>query len=214
MLEEETLNAATVPTLSHPGLLVMDVDSTLIDEEVIDELGVAAGVGDRIASVTARAMNGELDFRDALRARVALLKDLPISMFDDVYHAVHFTNGALALIDALHDYGWKVGVVSGGFHEVVDRLASDANIDYWIANRLETRRWQADGPRPWRYRHQGRQAGIIAHMGRPNGSQHGANRGRGRRSQRSADDSCGGIGRGILRQTEGPAGGSAPAERT
>ena len=131
MLEEETLNAATVPTLSHPGLLVMDVDSTLIDEEVIDELGVAAGVGDRIASVTARAMNGELDFRDALRARVALLKDLPISMFDDVYHAVHFTNG----------YGWKVGVVSGGFHEVVDRLASDANIDYWIANRLET----ADG---------------------------------------------------------------------
>ena len=203
MLEEETLNAATVPTLSHPGLLVMDVDSTLIDEEVIDELGVAAGVGDRIASVTARAMNGELDFRDALRARVALLKDLPISMFDDVYHAVHFTNGALALIDALHDYGWKVGVVSGGFHEVVDRLASDANIDYWI-----------DGPRPWRYRHQGRQAGIIAHMGRPNGSQHGANRGRGRRSQRSADDSCGGIGRGILRQTEGPAGGSAPSERT
>lgn len=138
MLEEETLNAATVPTLSHPGLLVMDVDSTLIDEEVIDELGVAAGVGDRIASVTARAMNGELDFRDALRARVALLKDLPISMFNDVYHAVHFTNGALALIDALHDYGWKVGVVSGGFHEIVDRLASDANIDYWIANRLET----------------------------------------------------------------------------
>ena len=141
MLEEETLNAATVPTLSHPGLLVMDVDSTLIDEEVIDELGVAAGVGDRIASVTARAMNGELDFRDALRARVALLKDLPISMFDDVYHAVHFTNGALALIDALHDYGWKVGVVSGGFHEVVDRLASDATIDSWIATRLET----ADG---------------------------------------------------------------------
>jgi len=145
MLEEETLNAATVPTLSHPGLLVMDVDSTLIDEEVIDELGVAAGVGDRIASVTARAMNGELDFRDALRARVALLKDLPISMFDDVYHAVHFTNGALALIDALHDYGWKVGVVSGGFHEVVDRLASDANIDYWISERLETPRNPADG---------------------------------------------------------------------
>ena len=144
MLEQETPNIASMaslPTLSAPGLLVMDVDSTLIDEEVIDELGVAAGVGDRIASVTARAMNGELDFRDALRARVALLKDLPISMFDDVYHAVHFTNGALALIDALHDYGWKVGVVSGGFHEVVDRLASDANIDYWIANRLET----ADG---------------------------------------------------------------------
>jgi len=163
MLEEETLNAATVPTLSHPGLLVMDVDSTLIDEEVIDELGVAAGVGDRIASVTARAMNGELDFRDALRARVALLKDLPISMFDDVYHAVHFTNGALALIDALHDYGWKVGVVSGGFHEVVDRLASDANIDYWIAEPPPTPSfsWVAPRPNPADGRLTGRVLGDI-----------------------------------------------------
>lgn len=77
MLEQETPNIASMaslPTLSAPGLLVMDVDSTLIDEEVIDELGVAAGVGEQIASVTARAMNGELDFREALRARVALLK--------------------------------------------------------------------------------------------------------------------------------------------
>ena len=72
MLEQETPNIASMaslPTLSAPGLLVMDVDSTLIDEEVIDELGVAAGVGEQIASVTARAMNGELDFREALRAR-------------------------------------------------------------------------------------------------------------------------------------------------
>lgn len=137
MLEKETSNTTVLPTLSRPGLLVMDVDSTLIDEEVIDELGTAAGVGERIASVTARAMNGELDFRDALRARVALLEGLPVSIFDDVYRAVHFTNGALALIDALHGHGWKVGVVSGGFHEVVDRLAVDAGIDYWIANRLE-----------------------------------------------------------------------------
>ncbi|WP_137656712.1 phosphoserine phosphatase SerB [Bifidobacterium moukalabense] len=137
MLEKETSNTTVLPTLSRPGLLVMDVDSTLIDEEVIDELGTAAGVGERIASVTARAMNGELDFRDALRARVALLEGLPASIFDDVYRAVHFTNGALSLIDALHGHGWKVGVVSGGFHEVVDRLAVDAGIDYWIANRLE-----------------------------------------------------------------------------
>ena len=107
MLEQESPNIAPTPTLSQPGLLVMDVDSTLIDEEVIDELGTAAGIGEQIASITARAMNGELDFREALQARVALLKDLPTSVFDDVYHRVHFTHGALDLIDALHAHGWK-----------------------------------------------------------------------------------------------------------
>ena len=61
MLEQESPNIAPTPTLSQPGLLVMDVDSTLIDEEVIDELGAAAGIGEQIASITARAMNGELD---------------------------------------------------------------------------------------------------------------------------------------------------------
>lgn len=139
MLEQETPNIDVTTTLSAPGLLVMDVDSTLIDEEVIDELGAAAGVGEQIASVTAKAMNGELDFREALRARVALLEGLPITIFDEVYHRIHFTHGAINLIDTLHAHGWKVGVVSGGFHEVVDRLAADAHLDYWIANRLETK---------------------------------------------------------------------------
>ena len=125
--------------MSRPGLLVMDVDSTLIDEEVIDELGEAAGCGERIAAVTERAMRGELDFRDALRARVALLKGLPVRVFDEVYQRIHFTNGAHELIDTLHAHGWHVGVVSGGFHEVVDRLADDAHIDYRLANRLEVR---------------------------------------------------------------------------
>lgn len=140
------------PTLRRPGLLVMDVDSTLIDEEVIDELGEAAGVGERISAVTARAMNGELDFAQALDARVALLKGLPTSIFDDVYRRLHFTNGALRLIDELHAHGWKVGVVSGGFHEIVDRLAEAAGLDYRIANRLEvdgstcTLTGRVDGP--------------------------------------------------------------------
>lgn len=124
------------PTLREPGLLVMDVDSTLIDEEVIDELGEEAGVGERIALITERAMNGELDFRQALNERVALLKGMPVSIFDRVYARLHFTNGALALIDELHAHDWKVGVVSGGFHEIVDRLAADAGLDYYIANRL------------------------------------------------------------------------------
>ena len=93
---------AAAPTLSKPGLLVMDVDSTLIDEEVIDELGEAAGSGDEIAKVTERAMRGEIEFCDALRERVALLKGLPVSVFDTVHDKLHFTNGALALIDELH----------------------------------------------------------------------------------------------------------------
>ncbi|RSX54751.1 phosphoserine phosphatase [Bifidobacterium dolichotidis] len=124
-------------TLKQPGLLVMDVDSTLINEEVIDELGTAAGVGQRIAEVTAKAMNGELDFAQALAERVALLKGLPVSIFDQVHQSVHFTNGALELIQTLHEHGWKVGVVSGGFHEVVDLLVADAHLDFALANRLE-----------------------------------------------------------------------------
>lgn len=133
----QTLDTAhTAPSLDMPGLLVMDVDATLIDEEVIDELGVAAGIGDNIAQITARAMNGELDFAQALRERVRLLEGLPVSVFDNVYSRIHFTQGALDMIAALHAHGWKVGVVSGGFHEIVDRLVADANIDYALANRL------------------------------------------------------------------------------
>lgn len=138
---EGTATSNPMPTLSKPGLLVMDVDSTLIDEEVIDELGEAAGKGEEIADVTERAMRGELEFCDALRARVALLEGLPVSVFDTVHDKLHFTRGALELIDTLHEHGWKVGVVSGGFHEVVDRLAAEGHIDLWIANRLDV----ADG---------------------------------------------------------------------
>lgn len=125
-----------MPRLHEPGLLVMDVDSTLIDEEVIDELGEAAGMGERIMQITARAMNGELDFKQALEERVHLLRGLPVDVLQQVYQRLHFTPGALALINTLHEHGWKVGVVSGGFHEIVDQLAADAHLDYWIANRL------------------------------------------------------------------------------
>lgn len=127
----------SAPALARPGILVMDVDSTLIDQEVIDELGVAAGVGEQIAAVTARAMAGELEFCQALRERVKLLAGLPVSVFDEVYRRVTFTNGALDLITTLHQHGWTVGVVSGGFHEVVDRLVEDAHIDHALANQLE-----------------------------------------------------------------------------
>lgn len=119
------------------GLLVMDVDSTLVQEEVIDLLGEEAGVGAQVADITERAMRGELDFRQALEERVALLKGLPESIFDKVFEKIHFNQGAKELVDELHQRGYKVGLVSGGFHETVDRLASQLGIDYVKANHLE-----------------------------------------------------------------------------
>ena len=114
------------------GLLVMDVDSTLVQEEVIDLLGEEAGVGRGVAEITERAMRGELDFRQALNERVATLKGLPDSIFEKVYARIHFNKGAKELVDELHSRGFKVGLVSGGFHETVDRLAKEAGIDYEV----------------------------------------------------------------------------------
>ncbi|MCB4964273.1 phosphoserine phosphatase SerB [Streptococcus mutans] len=119
------------------GLLVMDVDSTLVQEEVIDLLGDEAGVGQQVADITERAMRGELDFRQALEERVATLEGLPESIFDKVYARIHFNKNAKELVAELHTRGYKVGLVSGGFHETVDRLAAEAGIDYVKANHLE-----------------------------------------------------------------------------
>ena len=119
------------------GLLVMDVDSTLIMEEGIDLLGEEAGVGQQVAAITERAMRGELDFEAALRERVLLLEGLPETIFSRIADKIHFTPGAKKLVDELHARGYKVGLVSGGFHETVDRLAEELGIDYVKANRLE-----------------------------------------------------------------------------
>ena len=121
------------------GLLVMDVDSTLIMEEGIDLLGEDAGVGAQVAAITERAMRGELDFEVALRERVALLKGLPEDIFTRIAERIHFTPGAEDLVKELHKRGYKVGLVSGGFHETVDRLAEQLGVDYVKANRLEIR---------------------------------------------------------------------------
>lgn len=115
----------------------MDVDSTLIMEEGIDLLGEEAGVGEQVAAITERAMRGELDFEEALRARVGLLKGLPVSVFDRIMEKIHFTPGAVELVTELKNRGFKVAVVSGGFHETVDRLVDQLELDYVRANRLE-----------------------------------------------------------------------------
>lgn len=122
---------------SDMRLIVMDIDSTLINQEVIDLLGEEAGVGEQVARVTERAMRGELDFRQALTERVALLAGLDEGVFDRTYARVTFTPGARELVAAAHARGWRVGVVSGGFHEVADPIVAAAGIDYCLANRLE-----------------------------------------------------------------------------
>ena len=99
-------------------------------------LGEKAGLGEKISEITEAAMSGELDFKEALKERVDLLSGLPTTIFDEIYKEIHLTNGAAGLIETLHGRGWKVGVVSGGFHEIVDKLAVDLKLDYVFANRL------------------------------------------------------------------------------
>lgn len=119
------------------GLLVMDVDGTLIRQEGIDLLAQAAGVGEEVAEITEGAMNGDLDFATSLQARVELLKGLETSTFPKILEQIDLTTGADAFIKELHRRGYKVGLVSGGFHELIDPIAQSLGIDLVQANRLE-----------------------------------------------------------------------------
>lgn len=119
-------------------LVVLDVDSTLIENEVIELLAAQAGSLAEVTAITFRAMNGELDFEESLRSRVATLRGLPESVFETVGNQVVVTDGVPAMIAAVRAAGGRVGVVSGGFHEVVDPVAHRLGLDYWRANRLET----------------------------------------------------------------------------
>ena len=121
------------------GLCVMDVDGTLIAEEVIDLLGREAGCEEEISQITSHAMRGELDFETSLRARVALLKGLPISVFDTVFNSIHLSKNAQEFISILQKKGILVGLVSGGFTPIVERLAKSLGISYFSANQLEVK---------------------------------------------------------------------------
>lgn len=120
-------------------LLVMDVDSTLIQDEVIELLAAHAGVERQVADVTQRAMRGELDFEHSLHERVAALAGLPESVLADVRRAVRLTPGAETLVRTVKRLGFTVAVVSGGFIEIVGPLAADLGIDHAHANTLEIR---------------------------------------------------------------------------
>ena len=118
-------------------LVVLDADSTLIQDEVIELLADAAGSRDLVTDVTERAMRGELDFAQSLRERVLTLAGLPESVFADVGRRIRPTDGVDELIAGIHAGGGIVGVVSGGFHELLDPLAAELGVDRWRANRLE-----------------------------------------------------------------------------
>ncbi|MEU7318168.1 phosphoserine phosphatase SerB [Streptomyces sp. NPDC007083] len=118
-------------------LVVMDVDSTLIQDEVIELFAAHAGCEEQVAEVTARAMRGELDFEQSLHARVELLAGLDASVVDRVREAVQLTPGARTLIRTLKRLGYQVGVVSGGFTQVTDALQEELGLDFASANTLE-----------------------------------------------------------------------------
>ncbi|TQL48047.1 phosphoserine phosphatase [Homoserinimonas aerilata] len=120
-------------------LIVLDVDSTLIENEVIELIAEEAGSLEEVADITFRAMNGELDFAQSLQRRVATLEGLPVEALDRVRSRVEVTRGVPAMVEAAHAAGGRVGVVSGGFHEIVDPFAAGLGLDFCRANRLEVR---------------------------------------------------------------------------
>lgn len=122
-------------------LVVLDADSTLIRNEVIELIADEAGRGAEVAAATEAAMRGEVDFATSLRSRVTALEGVPVSAFARVLARIEPTPGVHQLIAAVHERGGLVGVVSGGFHEILDTVAPDLGVDFWRANRLEA----ADG---------------------------------------------------------------------
>ncbi|MGQ2911381.1 phosphoserine phosphatase SerB [Aeromicrobium sp.] len=118
-------------------LVVMDVDSTLIQGEVIEMLAEHAGCADEVAAVTESAMRGEIDFEESLRQRVARLEGVPASALEEVHAALTYTPGARTMIRSLKRLGYRFALVSGGFTQIIERIAADLGIDYVAANELE-----------------------------------------------------------------------------
>ncbi len=117
-------------------VVIFDCDSTIIQGEIIDELAQVAGVGDTVKEMTTKAMNGEMDYTEAVKKRVKLLKGLTVEQLEILTKGIHLTPGAEELISTLHRMGYKVGVISGGFTFFTDYLKQHLNLDYVFANEL------------------------------------------------------------------------------
>lgn len=126
-------------------LVVFDMDSTLIEAEVIDELAIEAGVGDQVAAITEQAMRGEIDFTESFARRVALLEGLPESVLATVAARLNMTEGAERLISTLKSLGYKTAILSGGFTYFAKGLQDKLGIDYVYANELEIEHGKVTG---------------------------------------------------------------------
>ncbi len=122
-------------------LIVFDMDSTLIQAEVIDEMAASFGIGDKVKEITERAMNGELNFDEALRERVSLLKGMPRKNLEEIMNRLPLTPGAEKFIQTVKNIGFKTAIVSGGFRYFAENLRQRLGIDYAFANELE---WDGD----------------------------------------------------------------------
>lgn len=126
-------------------LVISDVDSTLIEQEVIDLLAQEAGRGEEVARITAKAMAGELDFQDALRSRVALLKGLPEGILIEIANQISLSPGALELREFCRENEIPFGAVSGGFVQVLESIPFFMGLDYLAANHLEVKDGEITG---------------------------------------------------------------------
>ena len=118
-------------------LLVLDVDSTMIEQEVIELLADRVGLRDQVKILTDQAMAGEIDFREALLQRVGLLKGLSAVVFQDILAEIKITDGVRELVSSIHESNGMVGAISGGFSQVLEPLAQSLGLDFFLANNLE-----------------------------------------------------------------------------
>jgi phosphoserine phosphatase len=117
-------------------LIAFDMDGTILEAEAIDEIAKRAGVQERVAELTRRAMNGEVDFEYALRERVRLLKGLPIKVIEEVAEKLPISKGAEEVVKTLKSMGFITVLITGGFDVVAKKVAERLGFDYWFANRL------------------------------------------------------------------------------
>jgi len=150
-------------------LIVFDMDSTLVDAEVIDELAKAAGVEDEVKKLTEKAMSGEIDFKEALKERVKLLEGLPVEVLEKIYDQIKLTDGAKELIKSLKESGYKVALVSGGFTYFTEKLKEELGLDYAFGNELEIRDGKLTGRIKGRIIDAEEKARIIEELARKEG---------------------------------------------
>ncbi len=146
LTENRAFDIAVLPVASHKKkLLLCDMDSTIVQSETLDDIAESVGIGDQIKVITARAMQGEMDFRQALDERVSLLENMAADIFDELAKSVQFSSSAEQLISLARTQGMRTVLVSGGFKPIVKVVANKLGFDRYVCNRLEIANGQLTG---------------------------------------------------------------------